>query len=217
MKRDAKKQMHLQKLISHEKKDIKEAIEFFDADEAYEKLTERINSYLTEEVVIREMIQLINTEEYRVIRDIERNQKELAELHQQSDSQELKQIEDELQTVLQKIYSITNAKRKQARDLVRDHQKMRDQSFLSVSVIDHKVKRLSRRGKKEASQLKKLNHHIKKGTENLPEEVHKLHNDILKEEQKMEDEIQYLAKIEQYLIVLAFRNKPDDITTILKQ
>jgi hypothetical protein len=224
-RRGIKKIRRLRYEEHHTERLIKEGIEFFDADETAQSAKQRIEEFIREHELIRTMIRVANIEEYRLLERVEKMQERLLSFQaRHQDLKELGEMIRELHAAMENIRSILNTERMRARDVVRDHQKMRDRTFLPFAMIYFKIRRKAKEGKKDAKHLKKLARNVehvlttldKKATPGEVEKaITKLHKDLKRGEQEMIEEVRDLAQIEQYLTVLEFRHGIDKMDALI--
>lgn len=227
-KRGIKHVKHLRHDEQDVEKLIQEGMAFFDANETKQSVKERISEFIEEHELIRDMIYLADTEEYRLLERMEDMQEKLATF--QANHHELTELNDtcnELHRVMENIRSVLNTERKRARDVLGDHQKMRDRSFLPFAMIYFKIRYKAKEGKKDAKHLKKLYHNVnhvllhlqkdKTDTKELEKAIRKLHKDLKDGEEEMIEELEDLAQIQQYLTVLEFRDGIDEEEKIVEK
>ena len=157
--------------------------------------------------------------EHRLLKHLKEVENELSNIKDSvsaKEQEELKKDYQELENVFNRIISSLKKEKIKARDLKRDHEKLRDKTMLSNALVFHLMKVAARHEKRDAGKEKKeekqvldeLHEIIKlaKEKEEIPHSrIKKLAKDLKEYEESILEEFKEALKVEDELIVIAFR------------
>jgi hypothetical protein len=202
-------------------KQIKEGLEFFDADETFLAVKERIKLFIEEHELLRDMEFIVGVEEDRMLNDIQTVQEKLAAYQGKHPSAELNETANTLHQLLNKFQDLINRDRLEARDVLKDRERFRDQTIWGFTVVYMKVRALAKEGRKDAKKIKSFKVHLMHILSELqkekvnPQELVKRIRDFMEElkvgEKEMLEELKDLTEIRKYLTVMEFRSGLEDI------